>query len=350
MPDIMEERMKQMMEARREINAQFGAVKAKAVPYWEGIPCYEEDTVVKLALLSNEIQREHSSQERAEMIRAFEALLSEVKAREDAPEKILLWPEGKMPAETEYTDNSDHRYNHDPDFRPYLIEMLLPEDVTPKGALALCAGGDHAEAVVHEAYQTAKDFNALGYQCFLILNRTNHNPWNGKEVGADCARALRYIRKNAAKYRIDPHQVAFAGFSNGGLSGEQTIAYYSGEKKVQDYFPDYEPDELDAYYGAPDAFLCVYGPRFVGGTIDWEGVVYPPVFYAVGREDTALDNLNYVYPEMLAHGVPAEIHTFAGVPHGKAGSSIMNDSYANFDLWVPLADAFMQDVYQKAGR
>ncbi|MBR6321230.1 MAG: hypothetical protein IKR59_00045, partial [Lachnospiraceae bacterium] len=77
------------------------------------------------------------------------------------------------------------------------------------------------------------------------------------------------------------------------------------------------------------------------------GVEYPPVFYAVGREDTALDNFNYVYPDLRAHNVPVEIHTFAGVPHGKAGTILIDDDYPNFDLWVPLADAFLQDLKKK---
>ncbi len=331
----------------KKINQEFGPEKCKAIEIWESTPCYNEAQVVALAKLSNRIQMECTDEERPALIEEFARLRDQVQLREDAPEKIWLWPEGVLPTETKYTDNSEYRYNHNPDFIPYMLEMLVPEDVTPKGAIVVCAGGDHGEAVLHEGYQTSKDLNALGYQCFLLLNRTNHNPWNGHECGADGARAIRYVRANAAKYRIQPDQVAFAGFSNGGLTGEAVIENYSGDKKVTDYFPDYVPDALDAYYGAPDAFLCVYGPRFNGGPFHWDGVVYPPTFFAVGREDSAMNNLHYVYPDLVAHGVPVEVHTFAGVPHGKAGASILGDAYTNFDLWLPLADAFMQDVYEK---
>ena len=31
----------------------------------------------------------------------------------------------------------------------YRVEMLVPEDVTPKGAIVVCAGGDHGDAVLH---------------------------------------------------------------------------------------------------------------------------------------------------------------------------------------------------------
>ena len=114
--------------------------------------------------------------------------------------------------------------------------------------------------------------------------------YTGQECGADAARLIRMIRKNASRYRIKENQVAFAGFSNGGLTGEECIRYYSGNQKVTDHFPGYVPDELDEYRGAPDAFLCVYGPRWEGREIDYTKVVYPPVLFAVGMEDKALDN------------------------------------------------------------
>ena len=62
-----------------------------------------------------------------------------------------------------------------------------------------------------------------------------------------------------------------------------------------------------------------------------------------------MDNLRYVYPDLKAHGVEAEVHTFAGVPHGMAGDKVFTGrvDYPNFELWIPLADAFMQDVYKK---
>ncbi len=62
-----------------------------------------------------------------------------------------------------------------------------------------------------------------------------------------------------------------------------------------------------------------------------------------------MDNLRATYPELLAHGVELEVHTFAGVPHGQAGAPLVTGDvkYPNFQLWLPLADAFLQDVYAK---
>lgn len=334
------------MEPVRKV---FGPLKHQAIPFFEDCLNYPIDQVVALVNLSREIEWEEYSEKTIEKTRHFEELLKALHPIENPQPRTYLWKNGNMPVETEYTDNSELRYNHDPDFKPYLFEMLLPDDVMPKGAVVLCAGGDHGDAHVPEAYQSALDFNAMGYQCFLLLNRTNHNPWSQREAGVDGARAIRMVRQNAEKYRIDPKNVAFAGFSNGGVTGEGVIQYFSGKQTVKDIFPEYVPDELDKLDATPAAYICVYGPRFAGESFDWENVVYPPTFFAVGREDSAMDNLHATYPDLLAHGVTVEVHTFAGVPHGKAGAVLLDGkvNYPNFQLWLPLADAFLQDIFEK---
>lgn len=319
------------------------------VEIFDDTPCFDETAVRRLEKIESEYGFQESASQRAGMLSEARAIAESIARRPDAPQRIYLWEEGKMPIKTEFTDNSDGKYNHGPDFRPYFLEMLIPENITPKGAVICIPGGDHGSSSVKEGYQVAKDLNAMGYQCFVLHNRVNHNPWSEEESGVDAARCVRMVRQNAAKYRVSPNSIAIAGFSNSGLTGDNCIRYYSGSKKVRDIFPDYTPDALDEVYGAPDAFLCVYGPRFVGSAYDFSGVVYPPTFFAVGREDSAMDNLNYVYPIMTSHGVPVEVHTFAGVPHGVAGLKFRDGAhpFPTFDMWYALADAFMQDTYSR---
>ena len=320
----------------------------RSVPFFEDIPRYPAKDLVKLHGLRRELIQEKDPVRQESLLISFIQAMNGLEEIDNPPERIYLWPEGSMPESRRYTENPGLRYQHDPDFRPYFYEFLIPREEAPKGAVILCAGGDHGDCVIHEAYQSCLDLNRLGYQCFMLLNRTNHMPYLGTECGADAARAVRLIRANAEKYRIEPDRVAFAGISNGGLTGEECIRYYSGTKKVSDYFPEYREDAFDAFYGAPDVFLCVYGPRWEGEKIDYEGVVYPPTLFAVGMDDKALDNLHYVYRDLLEHGIRAEVHTFWGVPHGQAGVSIFgNRDYANFDQWLTLSDAFMQKVYQE---
>lgn len=341
---------KEYEKKMQPIRALFGPVKLQAVAVFEDSQYYPAEQIREMILLQREIENETAIEDVPEKVNRFQKLLEKAKAEKKAEhfEKIYLWKEGNMPQLPDYTENAEYRYNHNPDFIPYMYECLLPEDVTPKGAVIVCAGGDHGDAAVLEGWQVCLELNQLGYQCFHLLNRTNHMPWTKQEAGVDMARAVRYVRQNHGKYRVGEHQITIAGFSNGGVTCESCIEFYSGEQRVKDAFPEYAEDELDTISATPDAFLCVYGPRFAGAPFDYEGVVYPPVFFAVGREDGAMENLNAVYPDLLAHGVQVEVHTFAGVPHGQAGMEFLGreKDYPNFTLWQLLADSFMQDVYR----
>ena len=326
----------------------FGAERVRAAEMMDDCVQYPIDEIVKLAKWSLRLENETDAEVLREETEKFRAFRESIQKKSDAPEPIQLWPGQNPPVMTDYTDNRDYRYNHNPDWKPRMYFIPAEGTEKPAGAVIFCAGGDHGEANVHEAYQDALDFAGKGYQCFILLNRTNHNPWNEKEAGADAARAVRYVRAHAGEYGIGERNIAFAGFSNGGLTGEALIEYYSGKQKVADYFPDYVPDALDDIDATPDAFLCIYGPRFAGSSFDWDGVVYPPVFFAVGRKDGAMDNLNAVWPDLMQHHVPVEVHTFAGTPHGQAGAKIFHDGvveYPNFELWQELADYFLQDVF-----
>lgn len=344
--DDMKALFENMMKKIAMVRSVFGEENLAAVPLFEEFPCYPIEQLVELARMAAGIEELNSPEDIRKKIGAFRELRLKTEKMKTEKPKARLWPENKIPALTRYENNNEYRYNHNPDFAPYMYEMLVPENVTPKGAIILCAGGDHGFTVLCEGYQVALDFNAMGYQCFVLLNRTNMNPWTGKEAGVDAARAIRIVRANAGKYRVKEDKIIFAGFSNGGLTGEACIQYFSGKQKVKDVFPDYEEDELDQISGSMDAFLCIYGPRMNHDSFDYDSAVYPPVFHAVGLEDFNMDNINKLYPELVSHGITVEIHTFAGVPHGQAGSRLMDGyvKYPNFETWEVLADQFITNI------
>ena len=202
----MEKFQQESWAKKAEMMKTFGPEKRKAIPIFEDCLCYPIEPLIELRALSLAIQAETDADKRAEMIEKFIPLRDSIERDPDAPERIYLWPEGKMPAKTDYTDPCDYRYNHAPDFRPYMFAMLLPEEVTPKGAVIVIPGGDHGESSL-QSYQVCRQLNAIGYQCFLLHNRVNHNPWCGEECGVDTARAIRYIRAHAQEYRIPADRV-----------------------------------------------------------------------------------------------------------------------------------------------
>ncbi len=329
----------------RAIFAELGDLFASVNDMYEDPTRYPIQELVKLFNLQQELMQMPTPEERAEGRKKFEALRDSIHLLPNAPERVYLWPEGKVPTRTEFKEDGPFR-GRSRDYQPYMLEMLIPEDVQPVGAILLIAGGVHGAGTMNECYEIGLEFNALGYQCFILQCRPN-GQWNSYDTGVDAARALRIVRANAEKYRVAPNHVALAGFSNGGITIDFCIEHYSGDRKVKDYYPDYEPDALDEFNGGPDAYLCVYGARHAGTPYDYEGVVYPPTFFAVGRLDIGLNNMHQLYADLLARGVPVEVHTFAGHPHGYAGWKII-DGIGNpdFDLWVHHADTFLRDLFR----
>lgn len=342
--DRNDPRFARMMQMRREI----GPLINRAIPKYEDPTRYPIDQLVDLFHTQQKLMGCQDDAQRTALKAEFATKLDAIELLPDAPERIYLWPEGKMPTHTEYTDNSDYRYDHDPDFRPYFLEQLLPEGQTPIGAVVTIAGGTHGAGTMNECYQVGKELNALGFHAFILQCRPNGSPWDRYETGVDAARALRIIRSRAEQYHLRPNTIALAGFSNGGITCDFCIESYSGNQTVKAQFPDYIPDELDELPGGPDAYLCVYGARHAGTEFNYDGVVYPPTFFAIGRLDKCMDNFHALYPDLLSRGVPMEVHTFAGHPHGYAGWKIIDGvGNPNFDSWVNHAAVFLADAFKE---
>ena len=338
---------RELMRKRREFALACGDEVNRAIPLYEDPTRYPVEELIALFRLQREMMDTEEPAARAALKEKFAEKRKSIRLLPNAPERIYLWPEGNMPKDTEYYSDLTWEYDHGPDFLPYFLEMLIPEDVTPVGAVVLIAGGCHGAGTIPDCYQIGKEFNALGYQCFILQCRPNGCPWSRYETGADAARCLRILRRDAERYRIRPDRIAMAGFSNGGITIDFCIESFSGNQRVIDKFPDYKPDELDDLPGGPDAQLSIYGSRHKGTEYDYTGAVYPPTFFAVGRLDMGMENLHALYPDLLARGVPLEVHTFAGHPHGYAGWKIMDGvGFPNFDLWVTHADAFLRAVFQ----
>lgn len=342
------ERVRQIFREREPHRAEYGHLINRAIPLYEDPTRYNTRELVELSKLQFEMMKAPDDALRQEKMREFEAAIAAVKPLPGAPERVYLYPDGNIPTETEYTENPGYIYDHDPGFAPYYLEMLLPAGIAPKGGVVLVAGGSHGPGTINECYQVGLEFNRMGYHAFILQCRPNGCPWSRLETATDAARAFRLIRSRAGEYHLDPSHLAYAGFSNGGVTGDFCIMFYSKGQKTEDYFKEYRPDEADAFAGNPNAYICVYGARHKGTEYAEEGVDYPPTFVAIGRHDfVCCENLyDELLPYLQRHKVPYELHTFAAHPHGYAGWSIIDGkSDPNFDLWSVHAGAFLDDCF-----
>lgn len=258
--------------------------------------------------------------------------------------RIYLWPEGKVPTITEYTENTGYMYADEPGFQPFMLESLVEEGTEIKGAVLVCTGGGHVfRSAVEEGYEVCKALNARGYQTFLVNYRVD--PYSDVESALDIARAIRYVRAHAEEYGIKEDNIAVAGFSYGGIVASLQANDYYGDITAAAVVEGYVPDELDAVDASMNAYLAVYSIA----AEEIHNTNFPATFFALGADDGVTGWCYSTYEVLRAAGIRTEMHIFAGVPHG-IGAGIHADGtlYENVAAWPMLADCFMQDVYLKA--
>lgn len=173
---------------------------------------------------------------------------------------LYLWEEGNVPARTTFTQNMTGYFDNW-DFRPYVTAIPVRAWVQPKGAVVLMACGAYQfRGNYTDSLPTAAALRELGFQTFIVDYRLS--PYTQEEGALDVARAVRFIRKNADAYGIDPDDIAVMGFSAGGIQAGEFLMHYdesvNGSALDSRYVPD-ALDELPAHASACGMIYSFYG-------------------------------------------------------------------------------------------
>lgn len=200
---------------------------------------------------------------------------------------LYLWEEGNAPAVTVFTEGMDG-YFDEWDFRPYVTTIPVRDGVRPKGAVVLMAGGAYQfRGNYTDALPTAAALGECGFQTFIVDYRLR--PYTQEEGALDVARAVRFIRRYADVYGIDPENIAVMGFSAGGIQAGEFLMHYDEMVNGTVLDAAYVPDELDSIPARASAAGMIYsfhGRLSVGNMDpDWlsKGEL-PPTFYVYGTE------------------------------------------------------------------
>lgn len=172
----------------------------------------------------------------------------------------------------------------------------------------------------------------------------------------DVKAAVRWLRANAAKYKIDPERIGVTGGSAGGhlalylgvtggvkeLEGDGGNAGQSS--RVQCVVNFYGPSDLTRSYGkSVDAAEVL--PLFLGGDVVkerkkhlvasplyWVTPAAPPILCVHGTKDNyvAYEQSVWIVDRLLAAGVEAELVTLQGAGHGFGGEQAKQADAALF--------------------
>jgi alpha-L-fucosidase 2 len=149
----------------------------------------------------------------------------------------------------------------------------------------------------------------------------------------DCESAIRWVKKNAAAYKVDTRRIALMGESAGGHIVAFAGAKFTPETRVNAVVPFYGPHDLLArakqegsvnrnirqFLALPETLDDVARAKLIEASpIAYVNPRMPPFLMIHGTEDKAVpyDQSQRMCMVMKNAGVQCEIFTVEGAPHG----------------------------------
>ncbi len=231
------------------------------------------------------------------------------------------------------------------------LTVYLPEGTdTLAAAVVICPGGGYRMlAMDKEGHEIAKYLNTLGVAGVVLKYRLPADGYRHPVPLWDALRAIRTVRANAGKWRVDPNRVGIMGFSAGGHLASTAGTHFKTER-------DGSLDAVDRLAARPDYMILIYpvisttryvhtgsrdnllGPcpdsALVASVSNERRVTSetPPAFLVHSDDDKAVPPENSVlfYLAMQAAGVPAELHVF---PTGGHGFGIAKNTSTASQTW-----------------
>ena len=234
-------------------------------------------------------------------------------------------------------------------------------------AVVICPGGGYEFLSEREAEPVALTFAAAGFNAFVVWNRVAPHVYPRPQQ--DAASAVAYVRKNAARYHVDPDKIAVMGFSAGGhLAASLGVLW----PKAELWAPlsltpeDVKPNAMVLSYPVINGGAKAHRGSFVAlsGSKDLsEHEKYsldkmvtkdtPPAFLWATWDDSVVpvESTLLMAAALRRADVQAEVHIF---PHGEHGASLCRDVTSGLRNpqmvlpdcagWVDMAQRFLRDT------
>lgn len=286
-----------------------------------------------------------------------------------AQEVIKLWPDGAIPnaiAGAQITEKSETDANGILRISnvsvPTLTVYLPSKDKATGAAVMICPGGGYGIlAASHEGSDVARWFNEMGVAAFVLKYRLP-NPaimTNQQEVPLmDAMQGLTLIRKEAARYGIDPGKIGVMGFSAGGhLASTLATHYNKGPRASEQAKPNFAilmypviTFGEKAHGGSRNSLLgkLVSSPEMIAYYSNELQVTAqtPPTFLVHAEDDKAVPVENSIefYLACLKNGVPAEMHLY---PNGGHGFGLRTAKFGSLNTWPDACKTWLTNLYAK---
>lgn len=270
----------------------------------------------------------------------LQALCAAVSAQ---PVNLKIWPDG-VPGSRKSADyieksttGNDGIVRVEKVSDPELVVYLPKADKATGTAVLIIPGGGYGIiAIDHEGYAIARWLNEQGIAGIVMKYRLPSDKiMEDKSVGPlqDAQEAMRIIRRNAGKWKIDPKKIGVIGFSAGGHLAS-TISTHYNEKVYE------AKDNVSA---RPDFSLLIYPVITFDAAITHQGTRTnlignspseaqvkrfsndqqitsdtPPAFLVHSSDDKVVPVQNSLlyYQGLQKNNIPVEMHVFQKGGHG----------------------------------
>lgn len=219
---------------------------------------------------------------------------------------------------------------------PMLLPYFPEKGKATGTAVVICPGGSYAGVSMdNEGYSIAKALNEIGVTAFIVKYRMpSDEVMPDKTIGPlqDAQQAILTVRKNAAKWGINPNKIGIIGFSAGGH-----LASTAGT-----HFDRVLVDDKDNISVRPDFMLLIYPVISFGDqahVTSRENLIgktpsatllelysnekqvtanTPPTFLIHAEDDNVVpvQNSLLMYEALLKAKVKTEMHLFQAGGHG----------------------------------
>ena len=204
------------------------------------------------------------------------------------------------------------------------MTIFLPEEKKSTGrAIIICPGGAYfCLAWGHEGIDWAPFFNQMGIAVFVLKYRMPKG--NPKVPISDAEQAIKIVRKNAEKWKIDPKKVGIMGSSAGGHLASTIATHSTGDAKPDFqilFYPVITMDSSFAEFTSKKNLLGENPSNELVNLYSNELQVNketPRAFITLSNDDTLVVPKNGVsyYLACNKQGVSASLHIYPTCGHG----------------------------------
>lgn len=220
---------------------------------------------------------------------------------------------------------------------PTLTAYFADSEKSNGTSVIICPGGAYGMlAIDKEGYKVAEWLNSLGINAFVLKYRLPSDLiMKNKTVAPlqDAQEAVRVVRRNAAKWKLDPNKIGFMGFSAGGHLAATLATHYDDKVYTPTdttsakpnfsilIYPVISMQEGVTHQGSKDNLL---GKNVQGELVDKYSnekqvtASTPKTFLIHATDDKAVpveNSINY-YLALKKEKVPAEMHLYESGGHG----------------------------------